>query len=115
MTKKTERATFSRTLTKMLEDAGMEDVSFAGTVQPREERLAQLVWSYVINGEVRLKNGQLLAATSREWITALKWLYTQIDGTTKAPRDSEAGGVMTMEWVDPLGDDEEIGIGADEV
>ncbi len=115
MTQKTERDAFSRTLTKLLEDAGMEEISFAGTVQPREQRLAQLVWTYVINGEVLLKNGQVLQATSREWITALKWLYNQIDGGTRAAQPSEGGGVMTMEWVDPLEDDDEIGLGADEV
>ncbi len=115
MSSKSERTAFSRALTKMLEDVGTEDTSLAGQEQPRDEHLIRLFWEYMVIGEVRLQNGIVLKATSREWITALKWLFAQVDGAPKPPRSTGEPGIVTMEWVDPMEDDDEIGLGADEV
>ena len=98
-----------RALTRLLEDIGSETSAPGDSgSHSREEVLARRVWDYINVGHVTLDDGTVLKASSREWITALKWLYGQIDGAPKAvPTDSDEGGVIRMEWVDPFDDQNE--------
>ncbi len=97
-----EREPGTRALTAMLKQAGEKWVYLNGHRGPRQKIIVDLIWQYLVTGEVTLQSGLKLTASSRDWITALKWVFAQIDGKPPTPTIEPEKRIMTMEWVNPI-------------
>lgn len=89
-----------RAFTELLSSAGDEVVVIGGEELTAKEVLARRVWHFVMTGEVELSGEVLKCDDVKEWATAVRWLYAQIDG---APRTFDGAGDMVVE-VRRLGD-----------
>ncbi len=97
-----------RALTTALERLGAGTVTGGVT---RKMALALAVWDALLDPKKK---------PAKDWLDAVRWLYAQIDGPPARPAPERppvqaASRVMTMEWVDPVSDGDEIGLGADKV
>ena len=76
----------ARPLTASLAQAAARPVTVGGQHGPRHEILAEMLWNYVIDGQVTLGCGDTVKPAPRDWITTAKWLVSQIDGKPPRPR-----------------------------
>ncbi|MEL6527575.1 MAG: DUF5681 domain-containing protein [Chloroflexota bacterium] len=81
----------SRTLSNIL-SARAEDLvpTPDGTdLRTQQEIVADLLWQFATTGEVKLASGTLQADNIKDWVNAVSWLYTHIDGpaTTRVDDD----------------------------
>ncbi len=75
----------SRALTAILEAAGDATIETAeGKRTARKRAVAAMVWQAASEGQATLPNGTILEFAPTDWLAAVKWLYTHIDGAAKA-------------------------------
>lgn len=73
-----------RALTALLEAAGSATTTDAEGKRVSGKRLvAALAWELATTGKVTLPSGRIMTADMTEWLTAVKWLYGQVDGPPK--------------------------------
>lgn len=71
----------SRTLSNILE-AKAEDLTLidGSNVKSNQELVALRLWEFATTGEVNLPSGTLRAENVNDWVNAVRWIYTHIDG-----------------------------------
>jgi hypothetical protein len=92
-----------RALTEALERAGSKTIEVDGKKVSGKQLAARLAWQLVIEGRVELPDGRELKADLDEWLSAVKWIFSQIDGPPKQEMDVTSDGEKITFTLD-LGD-----------
>lgn len=96
----------SRTLSNILAQKA-EDLmpDNSGEYIAQQQLIADLIWQFITTGEVHLPAGTLRAENVTDWLNAVRWLYTHVDGL--APNLPENDNItILIERVPPLLTDE---------
>jgi len=76
-------------------------------VKSNQEYIATLLWEFATTGEVNLPGGQLQAENVKEWLSAVQWIYTHIDGPAP-PHSTDDHLTITIERLPPTLEDPDI-------
>jgi hydroxymethylglutaryl-CoA reductase len=79
-----------RALTEILRLRGEKTVSIGGEQITAEQALAEVVWQFVLTGEVWLMGNRLKAQNVSEWASVVKWLYSHVEPTNMQEPEEEA-------------------------
>jgi Family of unknown function (DUF5681) len=77
-----------RALTNILARLGEQRVSVDGRQVAAKTFVAMKVWELVTSGQVTLTDRVLKLSDGKEWLEAVQWLYTHVDGPPR-PVDPE--------------------------
>lgn len=102
-----------RALTEILRKAGSRTLEVGGKRVARQRIIADLVWQLAATGQAEFPDGTKITVLDvADWVAAVKWLYTHLDGPPRAELDVASGGqpilISSIEAVVPesSGDDE---------
>lgn len=71
----------SRTLSSILAKKAEDIIRYQdGSVRAHQEVIADLLWEFATTGKVDLPSGTLVAENVNDWLNAVRWIYTHIDG-----------------------------------
>jgi hypothetical protein len=88
-----------RALTSILARLGEQRVSLDGRQVARKTFLAAKMWELVTSGQVTLTDRVLTLHDGKEWLAAVQWLYTHVDGP---PRPAEPEAKQRRDYVEEL-------------
>lgn len=91
-----------RALTRILAEGGNEPLVMGGETLTGNVALARRIWHFVTLGEITLGGTTLRAESVADWLAAVKWLYTHIDGPAQVEGDGENELVVTVMRGDKL-------------
>jgi hypothetical protein len=80
----------SRALTEILAATLDKSVNTGDRKAAAKRVLAEMLRDAVTTGEVTLPNGEVLKFSPKDWLEAVKWVYTHIDGPVKQQVDMNA-------------------------
>jgi hypothetical protein len=86
----------SRALTDLLEKAGSTTrADVDGVKRNRKRILARMLWEFVTTGQAAFPDGQVVKADdSDDWLAAVRFLYSQIDGPP--PKEIDLQGDLDL-------------------
>jgi hypothetical protein len=90
------RSKGKRAFTQILADRGDLPHVVGNEVLTAKDAVAERVWEFVATGRVRLGDKVLEAESSDEWLRAVRWLYSQIDGPAKFDDDSDRNVIVNV-------------------
>ena len=97
-----------RALTDVLERAGSKTVEVDGKKVSGKNLVARMAWELVTTGRVSLPDGRTLVADLDDLMSAVKWIYSQVDGPPKQEMDVTSDGEK-LTFTLKLGDGDEGG------
>jgi hypothetical protein len=83
-----------RALTQILEEAANEVAIIGGETITGKDMIARMVIQFLTTGEVML-GGRQLQASINDWLAAVKWFYSHVDGA--APKGDEIDAPREVE------------------
>lgn len=91
----------SRALTEILEKAGNQTVEVDGKKVTGKRVVASLLWQVATTGTAKFPDGTLLSVAPQDWLSVVKFIYTQVDGPPKSEMDITSNGeAIPISFVD---------------
>jgi hypothetical protein len=88
-----------RALTSILARLGEQRVPVDGRKVAAKTFVAMKVWELITSGQVTLTDRVLKLDDGKEWLAAVQWLYTHVDGP---PRPAEPEAERRRDYVEEL-------------
>lgn len=84
-----------RRLAALLSVAGTDEYAVNGIRMTKQEALAHMMWSMVLDGEVHFPDGRLIfIEDANEWLSVAKFVYTHIDGPAVSAQDQKSANTI---------------------